>query len=184
MYGLITSLRFKVLLFLALGLLPVHPATAKEPTPAQAAAAFEKLKSLKGDWVDTSGDNHQKPGTKVTYRVVANGSAVIETLFPGQDHEMVTVYHLDGPDLLLTHFCAARNQPRMKAVAISPDLIEFDFTGGSNLNPAKDPHMHSGRLTWTGPDTVTSQWVGWANGKPSDHNVKFLLKRIKDDPAK
>ena len=49
-----------------------------------------------------------------TYRVTAAGSAVMEVLFPGTDHEMVTVYHQDGDDLILTHYCAAGNQPRMK----------------------------------------------------------------------
>lgn len=95
---------------------------------------------------------------------------------------MVTVYHMDGNALVLTHYCAARNQPRMKAVAITPERIDFDFTGGTNINPAKDAHMHSGHLAWpAGPDTLISEWVGWANGKPSDHTVKFLLKREKPE---
>lgn len=171
--------QFKALVCITLGLVLPHSSAAAAPTPAEAKAAFEKLKSLKGEWIDTSGDGDQKSGAKVTYRVVATGSAVIETLFPGQDHEMVTVYHLDGPNLVLTHYCAARNQPRMKAVSIAADRIEFEFTDGSNINPSKDMHMHSGRLAWVGPEIVASEWVGWADGKPSEHSVKFRLKRLK-----
>ena len=53
-------------------------------------------------------------------KVTAGGSAVHETLFPGSAHEMVSVYHLDGADLVMTHFCALGNQPRMKADPKSP----------------------------------------------------------------
>lgn len=158
-------------------------ACGAEPTAAQSKAAFEKLKTLQGEWVDTAGDAHKKPGTNVTYRVVANGSAVIETMFPGEVHEMVTVYYLDGDQLVLTHYCAAKNQPRMKAVTIGDDRIDFDFTGGSNINPAKDMHMHNGHLKWMDADTVSGEWVGWANGKASDHTVKFEMKRKPQKPA-
>jgi hypothetical protein len=167
------------LLCLVFSLVPPSLAQAAEPTPEAARAAYEKLKTLKGNWVDTTGEAHGKPATEVTYRVVGSGSAVVETLFPGADHEMVTVYHMDGNALVLTHYCAARNQPRMKAVAITPQRIDFDFAGGTNINPAKDAHMHSGHLAWNDPETLAAEWVGWANGKPSDHTVKFLLKREK-----
>ena len=49
----------------------------------------------------------------IVYSVIAAGSAVHEHMFPGGPHEMVTVYHLDGPDLLLTHYCAAGNKKLM-----------------------------------------------------------------------
>ena len=51
------------------------------------------------------------------YAVTAAGSAVVETVFPGTEHEMVTVYHADGSDLVLTHYCMEGNQPRMRAKA-------------------------------------------------------------------
>ena len=46
-------------------------------------------------------------------RTTGGGSAVTETLFPGTAHEMMSVYHMDGDDLVLTHYCAGGNQPRM-----------------------------------------------------------------------
>jgi hypothetical protein len=43
---------------------------------------------------------------RVEYRVTGAGSAVVETLFPGTPHEMVTVYHARKGVLCMTHYCA------------------------------------------------------------------------------
>src|SRR5580700_11113984 len=85
-------------------------ATAGEKTSSSSAARFEALKKLAGDWVEVGKDG--KPSTTVltSIRVTAGGSAIHETIFPGTDKEMVTLYHLDGDDLILTHYCVLGNQ--------------------------------------------------------------------------
>ena len=35
--------------------------------------------------------------------------------FPGQPMEMLSIYHQDKGDLLMTHYCILGNQPKMKA---------------------------------------------------------------------
>ena len=90
-------------------------------------------------------DKDGKPTDKVVsvVKVTAGGSAVHETHFPGQPMEMVSVYHLDKGDLVMTHYCVLGNQPRMKADPKSPaNQIKWVFAGGTNLDPAKDTHMH------------------------------------------
>lgn len=144
-----------------------------------AAAAFDKLKALAGDWIDLDGAFGMKDKVAVTYRVTGGGKTVIETLFAGQPHEMVTVYHQDGRDVALTHYCAAGNQPRMRATTTDGRTLAFDYDGGSNLDPAKDGHMHSGRIEFLGPDQVKAQWIGWEGGKPSGHSPTFNLARKK-----
>src|SRR5262245_17392727 len=67
------------------------------------SSAFEKFKQLAGEWQGTGDGAHGKD-MKVKYQVTSGGSAVVETVFPGTDHEMVTVIHPDGDDLLLTHY--------------------------------------------------------------------------------
>src|SRR6516162_4262898 len=88
---------------------------AEEKTTPMAVQRFEALKKRAGDWVEVGKDG--KPTDKVvsSIRVTSAGSAVQETLFPGSDHEMVTMYHRDGADLILTHYCALGNQPRLRA---------------------------------------------------------------------
>ena len=88
-----------------------------------------------------------------------------ETLFPGQPHEMVSIYHRDGGDLVMTHYCVLGNQPRMKADRnSSADQIHFQFAGGSNLDPAKDKHMHEATLTIVDADHIELKGVGWEGG--------------------
>ena len=56
----------------------------------------------------------------------------------------------------------------MKADPKSPaNQIQFKFVGGTNLDPAKDKHMHAATLTIIDPDHIEVQGVGWENGAPA-----------------
>ena len=72
--------------------------------------AFEKIKSLTGDW---TGKMSGGMAATSSFRVTAGGSAVMQMLGEGTDMEMPTVFHMDGDRLMATHYCAAKNQPRM-----------------------------------------------------------------------
>jgi hypothetical protein len=149
------------------------PAAAPHP-------GLERLKKLAGTWV--AADKDGKPTDQVVsvVRLTAAGSAVHETLFPGQPHEMVSVYHLDGKDLLMTHFCSLGNQPRMKADPKSPaNQIRWQFAGGTNLDPAKDKHMHEGTITFIDDDHIEWSGVCWEGGKAvkCECNMKLVRKK-------
>src|SRR5262249_41943016 len=135
--------------------------------PASRLPAFEQFKALAGDWV---GKEVGKEGmeVRVNYKVTSGGTAVVETLFPGSDHEMVTVIHPDGSDLLLTHYCVLGNQPQMKgsATAESPK-IEFKFVRATNLKSENDMYMHDVTFTISDKDTFHSEWTHFKDGKPS-----------------
>ena len=146
-----------------------------------AKAAFEKIKGLAGEWTvdlkDQPGAKEQPP-MKIIYRVVAAGSAVEESQFPGTDHEMVTMYFLEGDDLRLTHYCARKNQPDLKLdeTKSTSDALEFAFDGGTNLDPEKDSHMKSRRMRFISKDRLESEWDGYKGGK-KNHGVQFVLTR-------
>ena len=104
---------------------------------------------------------------------------MVETLFPESEHEMVTVYHQDGDDLVLTHYCAMGNQPRMRcAPGGEPNKFVFKFHGGTNLNPDKDFFMHDAVITMPDNDKLVSEWTHYQNGKPSG-TAKIELSRKK-----
>jgi len=159
----------------ALAALVLVPAMAGAPS-AETKAAFERLKGLSGAWTVTAG-SEGAVGSEVTYKVTGNGSAVVETLFAGGPHEMVTVYHLDGDDLVLTHYCAAGNQPRMKAArGGDPNTLAFQFDGGTNFDPKKDMHMHEAVIKFVGPDQVHSEWQSYT-GTTKGERATFDMKR-------
>jgi hypothetical protein len=155
------------------------PASAAESAATRPAgvAAFERLKALAGEW---SGHVQKPDGPKATvqYRVASNGSVVMETLFPGTDHEMISMYHLDGHELVLTHYCAMANQPRMRlaSASSSSDELRFEFVGGTNLDAQKSTHVHDGRIAFKGGDRLEAEWTVYSEGKPAGAN-KFFLTR-------
>jgi hypothetical protein len=142
--------------------------------------ALERMKKLAGTWVAVGEDGKPTEQVVSVIKVTAAGSAVHETLFPGQPHEMVSVYTRDGDDLMMTHYCALGNQPRMKADPKSPaNQIHFQFAGGSNLDPAKDKHMHEGTITFVDEDHIEWKGVAWEGGKPCDVCTTLKLVRKK-----
>lgn len=165
-----------------LGIAQVVAAEDKvEKAPAKTATGIEQLKSLAGEWY--AADEKGNPTEKLVsvFKVTAAGSAVQETIFPGSPHEMVTVYHADGKDVVLTHYCAMGNQPKMKLDPKSPaKQLKFLFAGGSNFDPAKDMHMHEGSITLVDDNHIEWKWQGYMDGKADDgHTVSMKLARKK-----
>jgi hypothetical protein len=162
----------------ALALLTAGAAVeAEEKAKPTALQQFESLKKLAGDWVEVGEDG--KPTEKVvsSIRVTSAGSAIEETLFPGGDHEMVTMYFLDGDRLLLTHYCALGNQPQLRAEpGKDARQIAFKFIGATNLKSPDEHHMHEATLTLSGPDRYQSEWISNKEGKTC-HKVQFDLMR-------
>lgn len=163
----------KVVLFGMLTLaIAAGPAAAGE---IEAQAAFDQLKSLAGTWsgsmagegAEAEAEAEEAMTPVHEFRVSAAGTVVMETMGPGTDHEMINMYHLDGDELQLTHYCAAGNQPTMRLDRenSTADSLAFAFTGGSNLDPAVDQHIHSARITWAEDDRLESVWTGWAGGE-------------------
>jgi hypothetical protein len=155
-------------------------AGAKKPQPP-ANAGFEKMKKLVGTWV--AADKDGKPTAEVvsTLKLTAGGSAVHETHFPGQPQEMISLYTVDGPDLIMTHYCVLGNQPRLKADPdSSANQIVFRFAGGANLDPSKDRHMHELTVTFVDDDHIELGGCGWVNGAPAKdmcHEMKLVRKK-------
>jgi hypothetical protein len=172
------SVRVSCAATIFLGFLATMPARAADAPAVEAKAAFEKLKSLAGEWQSKSdGHGHDASG-KILYKVTSNGSVVMETYFPGSDHEMISMYHLDGDELRMTHYCAANNQPRMHLdkKASKPNDLKFVFDGGTNLDPSKDMHIHGGRIIFIDKARVETEWDGYMGGK-SMGATKFVLTR-------
>jgi hypothetical protein len=141
--------------------------------------ALDPFKSLAGKWVGKMGTGSESHDAVVTYKVTSNGSAVVETIDPGGAHEMVTVIHPDGDELVLTHYCAIGNQPRMKASGKSDGKnVKFAFVDATNLKSPNDMHMHDVAFEFVDKDTIKTTWRNFLDGKPHE-TATFVLKRAK-----
>ena len=136
---------------------------------------FEKMKALVGEWRGTSMDG--KPAT-LTYTLVSNNSALMERLAMGGDSEMVTLYHPDGDHLMMTHYCSAHNQPRMRSNAVDAGgrNITFDLVDVTNLSAPDAGHMKRLVVTFADNDHFTQEWTWTQQGK--DMTVIIHFERI------
>jgi pimeloyl-ACP methyl ester carboxylesterase len=106
------------------------PATTT-PSPAGAWALLER--NLPGTWTMATA----KGPFPVAYRLVAGESALVEDWGPGTAHETETVFHPDHADVLLVHYCAQGNQPRLRATAATADSVVFSFVDVTNRAPSQ-----------------------------------------------
>ena len=139
-------------------------AQAADNRDTNATAAFNRLKTLVGNWEATS----QRGKVTTSYELISNGTALAEHINVPGEGEMLTVYYLDSNRLVLTHYCTAGNQPRMQAEAYDPasNQLAFNFAGGGGLSDPNVGHMHSAVLKFSGADAFTASWTFQENGKP------------------
>lgn len=142
----------------------VGAGTVPANTGNDAAAGFARLKALAGEW-ETTIDGKK---SHLTYEVIAGGSSVVEHESTTDRPEMLTVYHLDGNRILLTHYCGAGNQPRMEARSFDPQTgeLRFQFLDITNLANANAGHMHNTTLRLVDNHHVSSEWQFFENGQP------------------
>jgi hypothetical protein len=146
-----------------------------------AAEALDRLRGLAGDWEGTlewSGARTGSGTLTASYHLAAGKSAVIEDLMMGKDAapSMMSVYHLDGNDLRMTHYCLAQNQPRLKATRIDEDGIFFSFVDATNLS-VQPAHVEGVELRFIAADHLVIRFTFDAAGKKSVERIE--LKRRK-----
>ncbi len=148
------------------------------PAPA-VSAELERLKQLAGRWEGTSQetDKEAQPAV-VEYKVTSGGSAVVETLFPGTPHEMVSVYHDEHGKIAMTHYCMLGNQPNLRLTQASDKELDFSLADGSGIDLATEQHMHALKLMQGDTDHLSQVWTCYEGGKPS-HNVTISLSRLR-----
>ena len=139
---------------------------------------FDRFKALAGDWVAAEDTDYAKKGDLIaSYRLTGGGTAVVEEIFPGTPHAMTTVYHMDGEDLVLTHYCMGGNQPRMRAKASEGDTVTFAFDGGTNIDPKKTRHMHDASFQFVSENEIRAQWNQFAEGKAGGSVKTHLVRK-------
>ncbi|MGI9103153.1 MAG: hypothetical protein ACR2IF_12000 [Terriglobales bacterium] len=170
-----------------------HKPAAPAPSPAalQAQNSFNLLKSLAGGWEGTFTTDPKIPqmgdGSKtlLLMRVTSRGNALVHEMFErGKDNDPakfdhpITLIHLDGDKLVLTHYCDAGNRPHMIAKTSSDGkTIDFDLVELSGSN--QHGHMAHGTFTLVDADHHIEEWTYMMPGdKPLRARGDF--HRVKD----
>ena len=131
-----------------------------------------------GKWTGKADLGQGPVDMTVEYRMIAGGSVLEERVFPGQPHEMVTMYYDQGGKLALTHYCVFGNRPQMSLKSADAKSITLDFDKACGIDPKKESHMHSVKIVFDDADTITTSCQGFMDGKEMpDHAT--TLKRIK-----
>lgn len=160
--------------FAALGL-SVTAGSAPQSMPA--SVSFDKLKSLAGEWEGNLNEGGQQIPTTTSFRLVSDGSALLDVLGAGTPHEMVTMFHMDNEDLLATHYCSAHNQPRLRMVPSSePNVVTFEFKDATNLPNPATAHMVGLKITFVDANHHFEDWTSVENGKKSTSRFDFRRK--------
>jgi hypothetical protein len=159
-------------------------ASAASANPAQ--DMLDRLRSLAGDWhgtVQWTGARTDSGVMDVAYYVTGNGSAVVENLLSDGVSSMTSVYHLDGDDLRMTHYCAARNQPRLKAEKIDAEggTAHFTFVDATNLKAPDAPHVDGFDLEIVDPSHLVLRFAFIARDQRSLETIR--LERVAAAPA-
>jgi hypothetical protein len=146
-----------------------------------ARVAFERLKTLVGEWRGTSAKGRT---FGITYRLSAGDTVLVETWALASGRESLTLYHLDGDDLLATHYCPIGNQPRLKLRPwTGGDSFDFAFVSATNLPDAKAAHQDSFRLELVDPAHIARSETYLENGTGEPERVSYERLPSKAPPT-
>ena len=142
-----------------------------------ASAEFTRIKQLAGTWEGTSKNGEKTEPAKVEYSMTSGGTVVVEKLFAGTEHEMVSVYSDENGKLTMTHYCMLPAKPKMDLKSSNEKEIVLDFSP-SNKVDVSQPHMHGLALSFPSKDELIQTWQcsGAAN---KGHETTVSLKKVK-----
>lgn len=123
---------------------------AADVGPSPAAAALGELASFAGVWESEASAEREHT---VEFRLIANGTALVENWTMRGGRKSMTVYTLEGDELYAVHYCPQGNQPRLKFAGKSEDgALKFEFLDGANLDVSGASHQFRFAIARTGPD--------------------------------
>ena len=152
------------------------PETHTQAQPARQLSPIDQLRALSGTWVAVAPPEKGQKPAMVVFKPTAGGSAVMETMFPGSDREMVNLFTPDANGLAMTHYCSMGNQPQMMTKTIadpSPKSLTFSLSHVYGLRTPGDWHNTGLTLTLDDTQHLTQVWTYEYNGKKGTNTFRF-----------
>ena len=142
--------------------------------PVNARAVFTQLQTLVGEW---EGKTEAGRVLKVSYRLTANNTVLVETWTLGPQRESLTLYHMDNENLIATHYCPLGNQPRLRLKeGASASSFAFEFLSATNLPKPEMAHQHRFEVEILHPNSVARSETYMENGTPGTERVVYSRK--------
>lgn len=139
--------------------------------PVNARTAFAQLQTLVGEW---EGKTEAGRSLKVSYRLTANNTVLVETWTLGPQRESLTLYHMDSESLIATHYCPVGNQPRLRfKEGGSTSLFVFEFVSATNLPKPEVAHQHRFEVELLDPRSFARSETYLENGKGEPERIVY-----------
>lgn len=162
------------------------PQPQQDPTAIsvnEAMAAYERFKNQHGQWVGTSTKGWTN---NATISVIARESTIMNVSHGSHpDETMITMIHMDEDRLLLTHYCVAKNQPRLQATSIEDNgnTITFTYLDGTNMPTRNTGHMDKVIISFIDEDHFSEKWTWYQDGK-ENWMEDIVYNRVIDEKSK
>lgn len=169
------TIRITALTILAVASAAILIRAEEKQSKIEKSPAYDKMKTLVGSWEGKINEGGKEVTASARVKMMSDNSVVAHWLGEDSPHEMLTMFHMDGKDVMATHYCAAHNQPRMVLVSGGdPNRLVFKFKDGTNIGP-NDGHMRQVAFVFDGNDHHIEEWTYRDNGK--EFTSKFDFKR-------
>lgn len=146
--------------------------------PTSSSPELNRIKGLAGRWVTESDMFGKKERLYVEYEVTAHGNAVLERIFPGTPHEMISVYYDNKGKLTMTHYCIIGNRPTMKLAKSTDDMISLRLAKLSGAKSKSDPAMSHMDIIFTDKNHMTHVCYGREKGKEKPEAMTMEYTRV------
>tara|TARA_B100001057_G_C22863899_1_gene955720 strand:- start:3541 stop:4062 length:522 start_codon:yes stop_codon:yes gene_type:complete len=101
--------------------------------PIKTSPAFDMMKSLVGTWEGKlERSNGEVIDMTTTYKLVSNGSVIVENIKEG-DQDMMSTYSDRFGKLTMTHYCSFGTKPMFNLSSMTKTSLDFDFDAQCGL---------------------------------------------------
>ncbi len=124
---------------LAMALFPAASMASPDTTPRilTPSEQFESIRSWEGRW-----EVAETTALQIVFEATARGSAMVERWETSAGLHSMTIYHMDGEELIATHYCPQGNQPRLESREAASGEVRFAFRDVTDLD-AGEAHAHA-----------------------------------------
>ena len=148
------------------------PTPAAAPRPAENAGAFDKLKGPEGNWKAET----PKGLVLLSFRVVGQGGAVLETVTMPDKSTWISVYTVEAGEVWATHYSAAC-QVRLKG-KLDGNALQFAQNAVLNGGAGGGPALQASAFTFKDTDHLEQEWqVG--SDKVTRHFTREYVDTLK-----